>query len=164
MESGHRADLSTLSSREAYRSMNNASGLGIGSPGPLGRLLVRGEEGHDTIPELYPIFGEPVIDKPGRGAFGHTDFELLLRIRGIRNLIIAGVTTDVCVTSTMREANDRNFDCVLIEDGAAASEENLHLAACEMVKTEGGIFGATAKLDDAVSAIGRFVPVNDQKR
>ncbi|KAJ9625796.1 hypothetical protein H2203_004559 [Taxawa tesnikishii (nom. ined.)] len=87
---GHRPDLSTLSARERFRSRNNAAGLGIGDPGPLGRLLVRGEEGHDTIPELYPREGEPVIDKPGRGAFAHTDFELLLRIRGIRNLIVAG--------------------------------------------------------------------------
>lgn len=87
------------------------------------------------------------------GAFAHTDFELLLRLRGIKNLVIAGVTTDVCVMSTMREANDRGFDCLLVEDGAAASEDDLHVAACRMVQTEGGIFGATARLEDAVKVI-----------
>lgn len=119
----------------------------------MGRLLVRGEEGHDTIPELYPEAGEPVIDKPGRSAFAHTDFELLLRNRGIKNLIIGGVTTDVCVASTMREANDRGFDCLLLENGTAASEEQLHVAACDMVKTEGGIFGAVAKVEAVLDAL-----------
>ncbi|RMD40268.1 hypothetical protein DV735_g4868, partial [Chaetothyriales sp. CBS 134920] len=107
---GHRADLSTVSPRESFRSRNNASGLGIGSAGPLGRLLIRGEAGHDIIPELYPIAGEPVIDKPGRGAFTHTEFDLMLRIRGITNLVVAGVTTDCCVSSTIREASDRGID------------------------------------------------------
>lgn len=153
---GHRPDLSTLSSREKFRSKNNATGLGIGSQGPLGRLLIRGEPGHDIVPELYPLEGEPIIDKPGRGAFAHTDFELLLRIRGIKNLVIAGVTTDVCVSSTMREANDRGFDCVLLEDGTAASEPNLHIGACESIKMEGGIFGATAKLDHVIEAVENF--------
>lgn len=150
---GHRPDLSTLSSRELFRSRNNASGLGIGDPGPLGRLLIRGERGHDTIPELYPLPNEPVIDKPGRGAFAHTDFELLLRLRGIKNLVIAGVTTDVCVSSTMREANDRGFDCVLLHNGSAASEDSLHRAACDMVITEGGIFGAVATVEDVLKAL-----------
>lgn len=159
MLSGHRPDLSTLSSRERYRSKNNASGLGIGSSGPLGRLLVRGEPGHDIVPELYPLEGEPVIDKPGRGAFAHTDFELLLRVKGIKNLVIAGVTTDVCISSTMREANDRGFDCLLLEDGTAASEPNLHIGACESIKMEGGIFGATAKLDDVIEAVENFKPI-----
>ncbi|KNG83422.1 isochorismatase family hydrolase [Aspergillus nomiae NRRL 13137] len=153
---GHRPDLSTLSSREAYRSRNNASGLGIGSQGPLGRLLIRGEVGHDTVDELYPIPGEPVIDKPGRGAFAHTDFELLLRNKGIKNLVIAGVTTDVCVSTTMREANDRGFDCVILEDGTAASEPSLHVSTIESVKMEGGIFGAIAKVDDIVHAVENF--------
>lgn len=154
--SGHRPDLSTLSSRERYRSKNNATGLGIGSQGPLGRLLVRGEPGHDIVPELYPLEGEPVIDKPGRGAFAHTDFELLLRIKGIKNLVIGGVTTDVCVSTTIREANDRGFDCLLLEDGAAATEPNLHLGACESIKGEGGIFGAVAKLDDVIESVENF--------
>ncbi|KAK5010660.1 hypothetical protein LTR28_008497 [Elasticomyces elasticus] len=150
---GHRADLSSLSARELFRSRNNPSGLGIGDSGPLGRLLIRGEEGHDTIPELYPLPGEPVIDKPGKGAFTYTDFELLLRIRGIRNLIIAGVTTDVCVSTTVREANDRGFECMVVSDSCAASEEVLHRAAVEMCRTEGGIFGCTGTVEDVCKAI-----------
>lgn len=157
---GHRPDLSTLSSRERFRSKPTTStgsstgtGIGIGDEGPLGRLLVRGEKGHDTIPELYPLPTEPVIDKPGRGAFSHTDFELLLRIKGIKNLIITGVTTDVCVHGTMREANDRGFDCVLVEDGTAAAEQDLHEAAVKMVGMEGGIFGATALMKDVINAM-----------
>ncbi|KKY21441.1 putative isochorismatase family [Phaeomoniella chlamydospora] len=150
---GHRPDLSTLSDRERVRSKNNPAGIGIGDPGPLGRFLVRGEPGHDTIPELYPIEGEPVIDKPGRGAFAHTDFELLLRIKGIRNLIICGVTTDVCVSTTMREANDRAFDCLLLEDATAAAEPSLCSSTLESVKMEGGIFGAVGKTVDVINAI-----------
>jgi nicotinamidase-related amidase len=153
---GHRPDLSTLSSRERFRSKNNATGLGIGSEGPQGRLLIRGEPGHDIVPELYPLDDEPIIDKPGRGAFAHTDFELLLRIKGVKNLVIAGVTTDVCVSTTMREANDRGFDCVLVEDGSAASEANLHIGACESIRMEGGIFGATAKMEDVIEGVERF--------
>nr|OQO29974.1 hypothetical protein B0A51_02565 [Rachicladosporium sp. CCFEE 5018] len=150
---GHRADLSDLPSRELFRSRNNSSGLGIGDPGPLGRLLVRGEAGHDFIPELYPLPGEPIIDKPGKGAFTNTDFHLLLRVKGVRNLIICGVTTDVCVSTTMREANDRGYDCLLVEDCCAASSKTLHLAAMEMVKTEGGIFGAVAKASDVIAVL-----------
>ncbi|KAK5113004.1 hypothetical protein LTR85_011026 [Meristemomyces frigidus] len=150
---GHRPDLSDLPSRELFRSRNNASGLGIGDHGPLGRLLVRGEAGHDTITELYPKNGEPVVGKPGKGAFTNTDFELLLRVRGVRNLIFCGVTTDVCVHTTMREANDRGFDCLLVEECCAASEAHLHQAAVEMVRTEGGIFGATARLEDVLEAL-----------
>ena len=150
---GHRADLSDLPARELFRSRNNPSGLGIGDEGPLGRLLVRGETGHDFVPELYPVDGEPVIDKPGKGAFANTDFDLLLRVKGVRNLIICGATTDVCVHTTMREANDRGYDGLLVEDCCAASEEHLHRAAVEMVRTEGGIFGATAVLDEVLSAV-----------
>ncbi|KAH0538840.1 hypothetical protein GP486_008753, partial [Trichoglossum hirsutum] len=156
----HRPDLSTLSARELYRSTNNASGTGIGSVGPLGRLLIRGEPGHDTIPELYPLEREPVIDKPGKGAFAHTDFELLLRIRGIRNLVLAGVTTDVCVSTTMREANDRGYDCLLVKDGTAATEEVLHAATCEGVRMEGGIFGATASVEDVLEALAEEMPID----
>lgn len=129
--------------------------MGIGDRGPLGRLLVRGEAGHDTIPELYPRAGEAVIDKPGKGAFTSTDFELLLRTKGIRNLVVCGVTTDVCVHSTMREANDRGFECLLVEDCCGAGERRLHDAAVEMVRGEGGIFGATASSRDVLEAIGR---------
>lgn len=150
---GHRPDLSTLSSRELHRSRNNPTGMGIGDPGPLGRLLIRGEGGHDTIPEVYPLASEPVIDKPGRGAFAHTDFELLLKLKGVRNLVICGVTTDVCVSSTMREANDRGFDCVLVEDATAAAEESLKIGICDGIKEEGGIFGAVCRTEGIVEGI-----------
>lgn len=150
---GHRPDLTTLSDRELWRSRNNTSGSGIGDEGPLGRLLVRGEKGHDIIPELYPQPNEPIIDKPGKGAFAYTDFELLLRNRGIQNIFVTGVTTDVCVHTTIREANDRGFDCLLVEDCCAASEAPLHDAAIGMMRTEGGIFGATAKLEAVLSAV-----------
>jgi nicotinamidase-related amidase len=159
---GHRPDLSTLSSREKYRSHNNSTGFGIGSQGPLGRLLIRGEAGHDIVDELYPLPNEPIIDKPGRGAFAHTDFDLLLRNKGIKNLVIAGVTTDVCVSTTMREANDRAYDCLLVEDGAAASEPHLHYSTCESVKMEGGIFGVTGKLDTVIDAVEAFRNANSK--
>lgn len=163
MPAGHRPDLSTLSSRENFRSHNNPSGLGIGSHGPLGRLLIRGEPGHDIVPEIYPNLGEPIIDKPGRSAFAHTDFELLLRNKGVKNLVIAGVTTDVCVSTTMREANDRGFDCVLLDDGTAAGDPSLHVSTCESVKMEGGIFGATAKLENVVQGVENFKTVTVKK-
>ncbi len=157
---GHRPDLSTLSSREKYRSHNNAAEFGIGSQGPLGRLLVRGEPGHDIVDELYPLPSEPIIDKPGRGAFAHTDFDLLLRIKGVKNLVIAGVTTDVCVSSTMREANDRGYDCLLVKDGTCASEPNLHEMTCDSVRMEGGIFGVTGKSKHIVDALEAFTAAN----
>lgn len=160
---GHRPDLSTLSSRETYRSRNNPSGLGIGSPGPLGRLLIRGEMGHDTIDELYPIPGEPVIDKPGKGAFAYTDFELLLRNKGVKNLVITGVTTDVCVTTIMREANDRSFDCVVVEDATATSDDSLHLSTLDSIKVEGGIFGTVGRTDDLVHAVENFKALTVKK-
>ena len=108
--------------------------------------MIRGEEGHDIIPELYPVPGEPVIDKPGRGAFAHTDFELLLKNKGVQNLVVAGVATDVSVSSTIREATDRGFDCLLVEDGSAAKDARLHKTACESIALGGGTFGATGKL------------------
>lgn len=148
----YRADLSDVGSRELFRSRNNPSGLGIGDRGPLGRLLIRGEPGCDTVPELYPIDGEPVIDKPTKGAFTATDFEKLLRNKGVRNLILCGATTDVCVHTTMREANDRGFDCLLVEDLCSATDEELHKAAIKMITMEGGIFGV-------VSPLSRVLPV-----
>ncbi|KAJ5087935.1 Isochorismatase-like protein [Penicillium angulare] len=160
---GHRPDLSTLSSREAYRSRNNAAGMGIGSHGPLGRLLIRGEGGWNIVDELSPYADEPVIDKPGRGAFAHTDFELLLRNKGVKNLVIAGVTTDVCVSTTMREANDRGFDCVVLEDGTSAAEPSLHVGTMDSIKMEGGIFGAVAKIEDVVHAVENFKSVTMKK-
>lgn len=150
---GHRPDLSTLSSREHFRSRNNPTGFGIGDKGPFGRLLVRGEPGHQIIPELNPFPSEPIIDKPGRSAFQYTDFKLLLDVAGIKNLVICGVTTDVCVTTTMRDANDMGLDCLLISDASAAGNENLHRAAVAMVKEEGGIFGAVATTEAVINAL-----------
>ncbi|EED21904.1 isochorismatase family hydrolase, putative [Talaromyces stipitatus ATCC 10500] len=160
---GHRPDLSTLSSRENHRSRNNPSALGIGSQGPLGRLLIRGEVGHDTIDELYPLPDEPVIDKPGRGAFAHTDFELLLRNKGVKNLLLTGVTTDVCISTTMREANDRGFDCVVVEDACAATEPSLHTSTLDSIKMEGGIFGAVTSSADVIQALENFKSVTVKK-
>jgi len=150
---GHRPDLSTLWPREAYRSKNNESGLGIGGAGGLGRFLVRGEAGHDIVPELYPLKNEPIVDKPGKGAFAYTDFELLLRVRGIRNLVVAGVTTEVCVSTTIREASDRGFDCLLVTNGTAASSYSLQNCSIETVKVEGGIFGSTANVEDVLGIL-----------
>lgn len=152
---GHRPDLSTLSRREHARSRLNPSGKGIGDQGPLGRLLVRGEPGHDIIPELAPLSTEAVIDKPGRSAFRYTDFQLLLDVREVRNLVICGVTTDVCVSSTMRDANDLGFDCVLVGDACAAGEAQLHESTLESVKMEGGIFGAVTETAAVLAAFGR---------
>lgn len=154
----HRPDFSTLSSREHFRSRNNASGLGIGSPTPrLGRALTRGQLGCAVIPELQLYCHDDeqcsnVIDKPGRSAFAHTELELMLRNKGVRNLVICGVTTDVCVHSTMREANDRGFDCVLVGDACAVGTDELHRFALESVKGEGGIFGSITTVKDVVNA------------
>ncbi|KAL7271066.1 hypothetical protein RUND412_006197 [Rhizina undulata] len=153
---GHRADLSDLTPRELFRSRNNPSGLGIGDPGPMGRLLIRGEKGHDIIPELYPIPGEPIVDKPGRSAFTYTDFELLLKVKGVKNLVICGVTTDVCVATTMREASDRGFDCLLVRNACGATVEKLHTAAGDMMETEGGIFGACADSAEVLEVVERW--------
>ncbi len=148
---GHRADLSDCLPAKLARSRQ--AGAEIGSQGPLGRLLVRGEYGHDFIDELQPLTGEPVVDKPGYGAFHQTDLAQILAARDISRLYICGVTTEVCVHSTLREAADRGFECVLVADACGSAHPHLHEAALQMVAVEGGIFGRVVDTQIVISEL-----------
>ena len=147
---GHRPDLT-----DAPLSKLNRGNLatGIGDEGPMGRILIRGEIGHDLIPELMPTDGEPVIDKPGKGAFYETDLQLILQNRGIKTLIVCGVTTEVCVHTTVREANDRGYECIVLEDCVGSYFPEFHSVGITMIKAQGGIFGWVSDAKSAILAI-----------
>jgi biuret amidohydrolase len=136
---GHRPDLTDAPPHKVERGDPSTR---IGAPGPMGRILIRGEPGHDIIPELYPLASEPVIDKPGKGAFYQTDLELVLHNRCIDTLFVCGVTTEVCVNTTVREANDRGFRCIVLSDCCASYFPEFHEAGLAMIKAQGGIFGS----------------------
>jgi biuret amidohydrolase len=151
---GHRADLADLWPAKKERGRFKTT---IGDKGPMGRILVRGEFGHDIVDELAPRDGEPVIDKPGKGAFYATDLSEILKSRGIKHLIVCGVTTEVCVNTTVREANDRGYDCLILEDCVASYFPDFHDYALKMIIAQGGIFGW-------VSSSAKLLPVLARQR
>ena len=149
---GHRPDLADLPPAKKSRGKLAA---GIGDAGPMGRILVRGEAGHDIIPELYPLTGEPVIDKPGKGAFHATDLHAILQHRGIGQLVVTGVTTEVCVNTTVRDANDRGYDCLVPEDCVGSYFPEFQEMGLKMIKAQGGIFGWVTGSPAIIAAIGQ---------
>src|SRR5580704_958915 len=153
---GHRPDLSDAPPLKVDRGDPKNR---IGAAGPMGRILVRGEPGHDIIPELYPVVGEPVIDKPGKGAFYQTDLDLMLRNRGIDTLFVAGVTTEVCVNTTVREANDRGFRCIVLSDCCGSYFPEFHAAGLAMIKAQGGIFGSVAPSKSLLNSLNSLAAV-----
>jgi biuret amidohydrolase len=147
---GHRPDLADLApSKKARGRLEN----GIGDPGPMGRILVRGEHGHGIVDELTPLAGEPVVDKPGKGSFYATDLDAILQANDVKHLIVTGVTTEVCVMSTVREANDRGYDCLVLSDCVASYFPDFHRTALEMIKAQGGIFGWVAPSSEFLDAL-----------
>jgi len=148
---GHRPDLADLPPAKKRR---GKSRITIGDTGPMGRILVRGEAGHDIIPELYPKPGEPVIDKPGKGAFFATDLHAILQHQGITQLVVTGVTTEVCVNTTVREANDRGYDCLVPADCVGSYFPEFQEMGLKMIKAQGGIFGWVSHSDQILAALG----------